>query len=491
MRWLMTLMLLVIPVYSFGADDPPPQKTDVQSPAGLWEGTLQVGAVKLRLAFEIKADGDGFKATMDSIDQGAKNIPLSEASWKDDTLTLALKEANLTYAGKLSADGSELSGRFKQGGFETTLVLKRVTKRTELKRPQEPKPPFPYRAEEVAFENPKASGVKLAGTLTIPEGSGPFPAVILISGSGPQNRDEEILGHKPFWVIADHLTRRGFAVLRYDDRGVAKSTGDFKSATSADFSTDAEAAFDFLRTRTDIDGRKIGFAGHSEGGLIAPMVAARRPEVAFLVLLAGPGMTGKEILKDQIVLVAKAEGASDALVAISVAMQQKLMDLLAEESDNAKLAERAKILAREFMAQLTPEQRRELRKAQGKLGEADESDEDDPVQSAQLEAMATPWFRYFLTYDPRTDLRKVKCPVLALNGEFDVQVPAWQNLDEIAKALREAGNPDVTTKLLPGMNHLFQTTTTGKVSEYATLEETFSPIALDVIGSWLAERFQK
>lgn len=338
-------------------------------------------------------------------------------------------------------------------------------------RPQDPKPPYPYRSEEVAFENHKA-GIKLAGTLTLPKGDGPFPAVILISGSGPQDRDAAVMGHRPFRVLADHLTRTGIAVLRYDDRGVAKSTGIHAGATSLDFAQDVIAALTYLSNRKEIQREKIGLIGHSEGGLIGPIVAAELKEVAFLVLLAGPGVPGESILCSQVEAIAQANEEDEELVAARVAIQKKV---LAQAKKGANAAALMKVY-KEQIGSLP----RDLQPSFG---------HDEIAQSElTLNTLAGPWLKYFLTHDPYQTLKRVHCPVLALNGERDTQVLPHPNLLAIESALTQGGNKDVTVRELHKLNHLFQSCRSGSPSEYARLEETFAPVALDLITGWITQR---
>lgn len=445
----------------FVAADPAP----AFSPVGTWEGALDVGAIKLRLAFKITAQPDGtFKSTMDSIDQNAKDIPVKETKITDGMLTLDLKDLGASYSGKPAADGKTVAGTWKQSGQDFKLDLTRVEKATVLKRPQEPVKPYPYHEEEVTVDNPKAEGVKLAGTFTRPMADGKYPAVVLISGSGPQDRDESILGHKPFLVLADHLTRKGIAVLRCDDRGVGKSTGKQSTATSADFATDVAACVQYLKTRSDVDAKRIGLAGHSEGGLIAPMVAAEHPDdVAFIVLLAGPGLPGDQLLGDQLTAILKASGKSDAEVAKLKARQQALLKAAMKGADAKALVE----IALKHSDGQTEEEKKQL---------SDES---------AMKAILNPWMLYFLKTDPRPTLKKVRCPVLAVNGEFDLQVTPKENLAAVAAALKEGGNAKVTIKEFPGLNHLFQHTKTGMVSEYGTIEETLAPEMLETVTSWI------
>jgi hypothetical protein len=430
----------------------------VQAPdvTGSWEGPVETFAGKIRIRIHVTRQPDGTLAgTMDSVEQGAFGIPLDSVTFADGELRWEKKAISAVYSGKLSADGKSIQGKLTQG-IDLPLTFKRLEKPPETpKRPQEPKPPFPYTAEEVTFSNAKA-GVTLAGTLTIPPGKGPHPAIILISGSGPQNRDEELMGHKPFLVLADYLARSGIAVLRYDDRGFGKSTGQFNTATSADFAGDAESALDYLKTRKEINAKRIGFGGHSEGGIIAPMVAARRSDVAFLVLMAATAVRGEEILYAQGQAILKASGAPDSMMAQQRETQRKMFEIVKAEQNPA-------------------EAEKKLRAAFG----------DSKAMEGQIRQVNSPWFRYFLTYDPAPALEQVKCPVLAINGEKDLQVLPDQNLPAIEAALKKAGNKDAEIVRLPGLNHLFQTAKTGTPQEYGQIEETMSPSALETISAWI------
>ncbi|MGH9802335.1 MAG: alpha/beta hydrolase family protein, partial [Blastocatellia bacterium] len=371
----------------------------------------------------------------DSLDQGANDLPVNAISFKDGAVHFEMKQLLVVFDGKLNQEGSEIAGQFNQGGASYPLSLKRVVKPTTLNRPQEPKPPYPYDEEEVSYEN-KRDGVKLAGALTLPRGKAPFPAVILITGSGPQNRNEELMGHKPFLVLADYLTRQGIAVLRVDDRGVGGSTGSVSNSTSENFAADVLAGIEFLKARKDINAKQIGLIGHSEGGIIAPMVAAQSSDVGFIVLMAGTGLTGEEILYLQGALIAKAGGASESDLAKQLTGQHRAFVIVKKEPDN-KAAE--KLLREDFDKQMAAMTEEEKKKA---------GDVDKAFQ-AQVKQLLSPWFRYFLSYDPRPALMKVKCPVLALNGENDLQVPVNENLREIEAALKRSGNKDVTIARLP------------------------------------------
>jgi pimeloyl-ACP methyl ester carboxylesterase len=462
-RFLPAVILMALPVAALADEKLAPKK----SVEGYWLGTLKAGAIELRVGFKIESKDGELSGVMDSIDQGANNLPLDSATFEDGTLTLKLAKIKAGYVGKMQVDGDTIKGDFEQG-IRFPMDLKRLDKPFTLNRPQEPKKPYPYVAEEVAFDS-KAADVKLAATFTKPKGDGPFVAVALITGSGPQDRDESLLGHKPFLVLADHLTRHGIAVLRYDDRGVGKSTGKFSTATSKDFAEDAAGAVAYLKGRKDVS--KIGLMGHSEGGLIAPLVASENTGVEFIVMLAGPGLPGDEILIAQGALILKGMGANEKALARQKSLQAKLLTLAKAGADEKKLEEAMKDLEKD----LTDEEKKELKKS----GDA---------AMAQVKQLAGPWFRYFLTYDPRPTLRKVKCPVLAINGENDLQVPCKENLQEIEKALKAGGNADFAVQELPGLNHLFQTSKSGLPSEYGKIEETFAPAALKVITEWILKQ---
>jgi pimeloyl-ACP methyl ester carboxylesterase len=438
---------------------------------GTWEGTLQVSAVKLRIAFVVeKAAGGGLQGNMISIDQGNAKLP-AVFSASGDTLIGSIAAANVQYKGVITAKGDSLHGTFTQGA-PLPLDMKRVADIKTVNHPQDPKPPFPYQTRDVTFES--APGVRLAGTVSIPQGTGPFPTVVFVTGSGPQDRDEALMGHRPFAVIADYLARRGIASLRYDDRGVAKSTGKFTAATSADFANDAEAAIRFLKSDAQFAGSKIGIIGHSEGGLIAPMVAARNKDVAFIVMMAGPGIGGDSILYLQQRMIAAAEGASPEAIEFNSRMNHVAFGIARGPGDSAAKVARLDSAIR-VMAEPLPDRA----KAQVLSKET----------MAGLGQAFSPWFGFFLTYDPQTSLSKVTVPVLAMNGTLDLQVPYQQNLPAIEAGLKRAGNKDYEIVPMPGLNHLFQTAKTGGPSEYAASEETVNPAALERIATFINKRF--
>jgi len=438
---------------------------------GSWLGVLKVQGIELHLVMNISLNpSDSMIVTFDSPDQGAKDLPTSKVTIREDSLFVSSKKIGGKFSGKVNTGHNSIPGTWRQGGMNFPLTMDRQEKKFTLNRPQEPNPPFPYRSEEVVVRNAEG-GFDLAGTLTLPEGGGPFPCAILVTGSGPQNRDEELLGHKPFLVLADYLTRNGIAVLRCDDRGVAKSGGDFKTATTLDFANDVESALDFLAKRPDIDHGKTGIIGHSEGGIIAPIVASRNRNVAFVVLMAGPGITGEQILLLQSALIAKAEKADEKSIRTSDKIDRQIYTILKKNSDNDKAANKI----RDLMASTD---RRNAKDTSYHKMTAEEL-------SAQVKSLTSPWFRCFLTLDPQDYLTKVKCPLLAINGSLDLQVPPRENLPAIEKAMIFGGNVNYIVEELPGLNHLFQHTTTGNPAEYSKIEETISPDALEVMGKWI------
>jgi hypothetical protein len=433
-----------------------------QDAVGDWKGTLSVNGRELRLQVHIAKDAAGkLSGTLDSLEQGAKGLPLSGVASDGKALSFDLPGASGHFAGIWN--GTVWAGQWSQGGVTLALALEPgvFAPTPAANRPQTPRPPFPYQTAEVKFDggaNPKGERAKLAGTLTLPQGAGPFPAVVLISGSGPNDRDETIKDHKPFAVIADALTRQGIAVLRYDKRGVAGSTGVYGAATSADFADDAAAAAAFLRTRPEIAGGRIGLVGHSEGGLIAPMVAAKDPKVAFVVLLAGPAISGAEILKLQVRAKAEASGAAPAEIDRRVAFEARLLAALGGKDEAGAKAAVDQVLAE------TPGL-------------------DPNVAAASRQLASSAWFRGFVAYDPAPALKALKIPVLALYGDKDFQVPPSANVPVMTAALK--GDKDATVSVLPGLNHLFQLATTGLDDEYGQIEETVSPAALDRLTAWV------
>lgn len=445
-----------------------------QDISGKWNGILKVQGIQLRLVFNITQTDKGYSSTMDSPDQGAQGIPVTSTSYENSILKLEISSAGIQYEGTLNKE-NVFVGTFKQAGQSYPLNLtKEKVEKEKVIRPQEPTKPYPYYSEDIKFENTKDK-IVLAGTLSLPEKDGNFPAVILISGSGPQNRDEELLGHKPFLILADHLTKNGIAVLRFDDRGTAESTGDFKTATSLDFARDVEFAIKYLQTRKEINKNQIGLIGHSEGGIIAPMVAAKSKDINFIVLLAGTGIRGDQLLLLQQELIGKASGISDTVLQKVKAINKGAFEILLKSNNPDSLE-----------IELTSYIKQAIKDNPESEKPAGMSEED--YVKLQVNQLTSPWMNYFIKYDPAPILEKVKCPVLAINGEKDLQVPAKVNLEAIEKALEKGGNKNITTKELPNLNHLFQECETGLPGEYATIEQTFSPIALAEISNWILKQ---
>ena len=438
----------------------PAAPTDID---GAWMGSLNTGGVSLRIVFHLINTSDGLAATMDSPDQGGSGLPATAVSRNGASIRIEVETIHGVFAGQISKDLTSITGTWTQLGNSFPLVLQRVKNAAQLerRRPQNPTKPYPYREEEVSYDS-RAPGVRLVGTLTIPTGKGPFPAVLLIAGSGSHDRDESLFGHKPFLVLSDYLTRKGISVPRADKRGVAESTGDISEATTADFAADAEAGITYLKSRPEINPNKIGLIGHSEGGAIAPLVAARDADVAFIVLMAAPGVRGDELLREQEMLIWQAGGMSHEAAERKADQNWALIQLVEQEKDDT-----------------APET--ELR--QRLTGEVPEAQID-----TQVKTLTSPWFRYFMSYDPNPTLRTVKCPVLALNGEKDLQVPPAQNLPAIRKALQEGGNQHFDIVELPGLNHLFQTAQTGAPAEYGQIQETMSPVAMNTIATWILKQ---
>jgi hypothetical protein len=447
-----------------------------QDVTGRWNGILKIQGIQLRIVFDIGKTGNGYQSTMDSPDQGATGIPVTATIYEHPAIKLSIQNAQIEYEGTLRPDGN-ITGTFKQGGFSVPMNLsKNTVEKEKIFRPQEPSKPYPYHEETIVFENPKAS-ITLAGTLTLPQKEGIYPAVVLISGSGAQNRDEEVFGHKPFLVLADHLAKNGIAVLRFDDRGVASSGGVFNTATSADFAGDAEAAVQYLLARKEIHKKKIGLIGHSEGGMIAPMVAGTSNDVAFIVLLAGIGISGDQLLLLQQEVIGRASGVSEIDLAGAKKINEDMFDIVINSSNSERLADDIAKYLRQAMADNAV-----IKKPAGMS--------DDQFIQMWVGQLTSPWMQYFIKYNPVATLGAVRCPVLALNGEKDLQVPPKENLEAIKRAVALGGNKNVTIKEFPGLNHLFQECSTGLPAEYSTIEQTFSPIAMNEISMWIKKQLK-
>lgn len=447
-----------------------------QSVTGRWAGKLQVPGGQLTLVLRIQESESGkLSAFLDSPDQGAYDIPCDSVVYSAPHLKVIMGAIGGQYEATL--EDNSLRGQFIQGGASSPLVL---TPSAEEDRstlhPQEPKKPYPYLTEEVRFVNP-TDGDTLAGTLTMPTTPGPHRAVVMITGSGPQSRDEPVMNHRPFLVWADALTRLGIAVLRYDDRGVGASTGNFNEARTADLARDVEAAVDYLRSRKEIDNQRIGLIGHSEGGMIAPIVAVSRPkDVSFIVLLAAPGLRGDSILVMQNEIISRRSHTPDSIREATAQLNRSLFALLVppttdEEALRQSLAE---VLRGAFF--------------DGPLAPPMPHEQVELAINQEMEMLTAPWMRDFLRYDPAPMLSRVQCPVLAVQGSEDVQVPAAANLPIVEKALTLHGNKEVTVKEFPGLNHMLQHCQTCLPDEYGEIRETVSPEVLQFVGEWILKR---
>lgn len=446
---------------------------------GTWAGTLEVGSQQLQIVYEISRSQDGaFTGTMAVPAQGATDILLEDLSVIGRKLSMSFPvPGGGSFAGELAASGGQIHGTFTQGARSFPLDLERVEEdAARSARPQEPTLPLPYRTEDVRFTNPASDHV-LAGTLSLPEGHGPFLGVVLVSGAGAQDRDGSMFGHRPMLVIADHLTRRGIAVLRFDDRGVGGSEGDFDTATPQDLATDVEAAVAFLANRPDVATDAVGVAGHSDGALAAAIAARNDERIAFLVMLAGSGLPGVETVADQVARQARVGGAPDAVVAMNRRLYGELARVAAEPTDGSEILPRLRAAAHSAIDEFTPEIRQ-----RAFVGSQEQ------VVEQLVDAFSSPWIRFTLRHDPRETLDGIRVPVLALNGEKDLQTVAGRNLRAIAGALRDAGNEEVDVRALPGLNHLLQQAETGASSEFSRIEETVAPSVLRMMGDWIVER---
>ncbi len=447
----------------------PPESLIKDTITGSWLGELEIpNTAKLRMGITIsKTTENSYKAVLNIIDQATGDIPCDEIIHKNDSVIIRINGLGIEVAGIFDSEYKRIMSEFRQRGGIFPILFNRVDKLPELSRLQEPKKPYPYDEENVVFENKKA-GIKLAGTLTFPKSKTKIPAVILVTGSGQQDRNEESGKHKPFWIIADYLTRNGIAVLRVDDRGIGGSTGIFDQSTTGDFAEDALAGITFLKSRQEINSKKIGIIGHSEGGTAAALAASKSSEVAFIVSMAGAFTNFEDVVIDQILNQLKLQGIKDEDIELERNWRKKIYSLAKETTDSATAAKNLW----EIYNKLPKDEVARLNWPKGR-------------QDAQIKQVLNPWWRYILGMDNKTILINVKCPVLAIYGELDQQVNPDKNILVIEEALKEGGNKNFTVKKLPGLNHLFQTAETGSEYEYIRIEETISPQALRMISDWI------
>jgi pimeloyl-ACP methyl ester carboxylesterase len=443
-----------------------------QDISGDWSGIAKKGSKEITFVFKLKLESSTYSSTMSVPTFRVSGIKPTTTTFANGKLIIDGSNVGMKYEGTFNSKTNQFEGTYKEGGVELLLNLKKGSiKIAEAKRPQEPLKPYPYYEEEVVFKNTEAN-ISLAGTLTLPSKNGKFPVVILISGSGPQDRDETFMGHKPFLVLSDYLTKQGVGVLRFDDRGQGESTGDFGNATTEDFSKDVLSAISYLKTRKEVDVKNIGLVGHSEGGIIAPLVANNSKDVAFMVLLASTGIPGEEL----------------SVIQSRTLRQFPVKDEVAYEKNTRKAiaivtSSKSDL---EIKNELTTHYNNFIRPILTSLNVPE--DKINLFIEGQLKTSLKPWSRYFLQYNPADEIEKLKIPVLSLNGSKDTQVNAKMNQDGIRNALIKGGNKDYKIVELENLNHFFQECKTGRMDEYRKIEQTFSPKALKEISSWILKK---
>jgi pimeloyl-ACP methyl ester carboxylesterase len=469
-------------------------ESPAQNITGTWQGNLNIQGTQLPIVFHIAKDSTNkLIASFDSPSQHAFNLPCNEVNIKDDSVILMMAMIKGKFAGLLSKDKKEITGMWYQGAGSLPLVVNKTSEIAsvkEQKRPQTPKPPFPYHSEEVEYSNADNS-INFGATLSYPEtdSSKPntkgltYPAIILITGSGQQDRDETLFGHRPFAVIADYLTKKGFAVLRVDDRGIGKTTGVFDTSTTLDFAKDVEAGIDFLEKQPQVNKEKIGLLGHSEGGMIAPMVADKRKEIKFIVLLAGPGIPIMDLMQQQIEAVTVSEGKSPEEAKANSYLMRTVWEEVNKNEDSATTV-------RNIRAKIDVWEKTLDTATLAKIKSMNSAAINTQITQATT-ALGSKWYKYFISFNPQPYLQKLNCKVLALNGSKDVQVIATSNLAGIKSSLQKSGSPKYDIVEIPGLNHLFQTCIRCSPSEYNDLEESFSPKALEIMGNWLQKNVQQ
>lgn len=441
--------------------------------AGKWYGTFKLYyGDKYRMIIDLQKDGAGYKGTLQLPEMSDNDyFELETVVYRKDTLLLRIDALRFSFTGVWDPAANQFRGitGFVDDQSHSDLGRKEITAAEMYKRPQEPKPPFPYYTEQVKFNNVKDS-VTLAGTFTRPAAQGKYPVVLMLSGSGPQDRNEEIAGHKLFLVLADYFARNGIASLRYDDRGFAGSTGDFDTSDIYDFSHDALTALKYLKTRKDADPARIGLLGHSEGAVVAQITAANNPAVAFVISMAGVGISGRELIDQQSAAKGKLAGKSDSLILADQARMKPYWDLLASDSDIAAITPKAQ----EILRNIYRNSSEDVKKGQT---------EDELIRASNMR----PETISLLRYKPLNYLKQIKCPFMAINGTADIQVDATANLKEIERALNENGNLLTTIRKFDGLNHLFQRCKTCEVNEYGELEQTIDPLVPAFMAHWILQ----
>lgn len=466
--------------FRLNRDEPLPKfEGEIAREEQRWRGLAKLPGLDLEfmVTFTPAPAATGWSAVIDIPLQNIAELPVKRVRFDEEihfTIQLEAEGAPPPAVFTLKRTGAETAeGTFSQAGSTFLVELSRITdpnETVELPRPQMPKPPFPYTEREVTYTSP-VDGVTLAGTLTIPEGDGPHPAVLMLTGSGPQDRDETIMGHKPFLVIADHLSRRGVAVLRVDDRGVGGSGGDTMQTTAEVNVKDAIAGVEFLKSQPKVDASEIGLIGHSEGAWIAPIAASRSKDVSYLVLLAAPGVSGRELILMQRDAVRAAVGVPPDQRQREREKHMELLDAIERGASDEVIADALRTLAR-------------LERGQA----SDVEEYAERITQAQTPMVTSVWFRDVLSLDSRPALRTLNIPVLVLTGELDLQVPPDENMPQIRGALDTAGNTKSKLVTMPGLNHLLQRARQGLPGEYVMIQQTISPDVLAMMTEWIQER---
>ncbi len=443
---------------------------------GKWSGFLKTPSKQLVIYADIKKNDDNnIELKISSPKQNKFSVPTDSLIVEDNNLSFSIPKYKIHYKGKINLDSSKISGIWNQDNFTSKLVFYRPDEILRTNHPQHPFKPYAYNSDSIYFTN--SDGIKLAGTLTYPKSEDikkKYTSILLINGLGKHDRDETMYGHKPFLVLADFFTKKGYAVLRVDDRGVAESGGNFDEATTKDFTNDMIAAYQFLKSKSFVDTNKIGLLGFNEGGLIASNIAAKEKNIRFLILLSTPGLTGKEILLTQTVDIQEKSGIPDEVIKRDIKINKKILNIIETKKDSAKAYKKLKKLYSDFRETLPPE---------------DLVKKKYSVQSFknQLKFMLSPWFGYYLTYNPKVTFKKIRTSVLVIFGGKDVQVNPEKNERAIKDALVESGNKNVKSIVFPHLNHLLQKCQTGLPNEYSKISETISPEVLDSIDNWLSK----
>ncbi len=430
---------------------------------GSWQGAVIVEMDTHMVVIDITGD-TLLEISYNMPWSGIVNSNTNKNYYDGESLSFTIPSLQISYNGVFDAEKKCIHGFLKQGK-DYPLTLCKTDTPIRLNRPQTPIEPFPYISEEVMIVNKKSKNT-LGATLTLPKGNGPFPAVVLVTGSGAQDRNEELLGHKPFLVIADYFTRNGIAVLRYDDRGVGKSTGKFANSTTLDFATDADAVFNFLKSDGRIDKNKVGIIGHSEGGLIAPIVASKNKSVKFVIMLAGPGVDGRAIMLEQYRLILLASSIPDSVVTPLVDLNRQAFEVVLTTKDIKIVSEKIRAITDSTIQKIGKENAKKYKLTKNTANQL-------------IMQLTSTWMMEFARLNPADYIPKVNCPILALNGELDLQVPFMQNIPAIKALVAKNKKGNLKAVTFPGLNHLFQTATTGSPSEYARIEETINQAVLE------------